>query len=125
MVIALIFFFFIADFPEQATFLTKEEKEFVKARLQEDVGDSGIHEKVTMKDVWDALTDYRLIIGVLMYLGSIVTAYGISAPVFTQSPLQILITCYQVMHTLPLLLSAAMDMTVSPCSFLHGSWLVS
>ena len=78
MVIALTLFTQIADFPEQSTFLTEEEKEFVKARLQQDVGKSAIDEKFTLKDVLHALGDYRLILGALMYLGSIVPAYGIT-----------------------------------------------
>ena len=56
-VIASVFFFLIADFPEQATFLTEEEKKFVHARLEQDVGNSAIDEKVSAKDVWDALKD--------------------------------------------------------------------
>ncbi|KAF8427724.1 MFS general substrate transporter [Tirmania nivea] len=76
MVIALTFFTLIADFPEQSTFLTEEEKEFVKARLRHDVGNSAIDEKVTLKDVLRALGDYRLFLGAVMYLGSIVPAYG-------------------------------------------------
>ncbi|KAF8446897.1 putative MFS transporter [Terfezia claveryi] len=76
MVIALTFFTLIADFPEQSAFLTEEEKEFVKARLQQDVGNSAIGEKITLKDVFHTLGDYRLIVGALMYLGSIVPSYG-------------------------------------------------
>lgn len=56
-IIALVFFFLIADFPEQSTFLSEEEKQFVNARLHQDVGNSAIDEKVTAKDIWDALKD--------------------------------------------------------------------
>ena len=40
----------IADFPETVTWLTEEEKEFVKARLEDDVGDSGLNRKPTFKE---------------------------------------------------------------------------
>lgn len=76
MVIALIFFTLIPDFPEQSAFLTEEEKEFVKARLEQDVGNLAIGEKITLKDVLHTLGDYRLIVGAVMYLGSIVPLYG-------------------------------------------------
>lgn len=90
MVIALTNFTLIADFPEQSTFLTEEEKEFVKARLQQDVGKSAIDEKATLKDVLHALGDYRLILGAVMYLGSIVPAYGTPyLPSFPLPPLSL------------------------------------
>lgn len=56
-VISLTFFFLISDFPEQVSWLTPEEKAFVKARLQEDVGDSQVHEKVTPRTVLDVISD--------------------------------------------------------------------
>lgn len=44
-------FFVISDFPEEATWLTAEEKAFVKARLEDDVGRSGRDEKMELGDV--------------------------------------------------------------------------
>ena len=41
----------ISDFPEEATWLTPEEKAFVKARLEDDVGHSGRDEKMKLDDI--------------------------------------------------------------------------
>jgi hypothetical protein len=49
----------IADFPETVTWLTEEEKEFVKARLEDDVGDSGLNVKHTFKDIRNVFKDCK------------------------------------------------------------------
>lgn len=54
---AFLLYFIISDFPEEASWLTPEEKAFVKARLEDDVGRSGRDEKVNMKDVLRVVTD--------------------------------------------------------------------
>lgn len=61
-IIAAILFFLITDFPEQSTFLTKEEKEFIRERLRNDVGTSAIDEAVTLKDVGACLMDCNLVL---------------------------------------------------------------
>lgn len=48
-VIAVILYFPISDFPEDVTWLIVEEKEFVQARLYEDVGDSRKDDPLTLK----------------------------------------------------------------------------
>lgn len=57
---SLLFYFIITDFPEEAKFLTEEERAFVKARLQVDVGASAREEKITLKDVVNVFKDCRL-----------------------------------------------------------------
>ena len=47
----------IADFPETVAWLTEEEKEFVKARLEDDVGDSGLNRKPTFKEILRVFKD--------------------------------------------------------------------
>ena len=42
-------FFLVSDFPEEATWLTADEKAFVQARLAEDQGSSGRSEKISKK----------------------------------------------------------------------------
>jgi len=88
MVISLTVFSLIPDFPEYSTFLTEEEKKFVKARLQQDVGKSAIGEKVTLKDVLHTLGDYRLVLGAMTCIGSAVPVYGI--PHLSFFPLELL-----------------------------------
>lgn len=55
------FYFLIADFPEEAKWLTPEEKAFVKARLEEDVGQSGIDTRMDPKIIFKTLLDCKLL----------------------------------------------------------------
>lgn len=56
-VVSFLFYFIIVDFPEEAKFLTDEERAFVKARLQGDVGESAREEKIKPKDVLAVFKD--------------------------------------------------------------------
>lgn len=86
-VVAFAFFFLISDFPEEAKWLTREEKQFVKDRLYEDVGDSQQDQPVTFRSALGVLKDYKVIVGGFMYFGLIVPAYGYAyfAPAIIQS----------------------------------------
>ncbi|TVY16003.1 MFS transporter prlL [Lachnellula arida] len=75
-VVALAFFFFLPSFPEDAKWLTEEEKTYVKARLQVDQGRSAAERKITLRDVGRVFKDYKVILGGFMYFGMIVPAYG-------------------------------------------------
>ena len=59
-VVAMLFFFLIPDFPEEVSWLSAEERQFVKARLQEDVGESQRHKPMTPKDVFRTLRECEL-----------------------------------------------------------------
>lgn len=56
---SFLFYFIIVDFPEEAKFLTDEERAFVKARLQGDVGESAREEKIKLKDVLAVFKDCK------------------------------------------------------------------
>ena len=75
-VVAIAFFFLIPSFPEDAKWLTQEEKDYVKARLQVDQGRSAAERKITLRDVGRVFKDYKVILGGFMYFGMIVPAYG-------------------------------------------------
>lgn len=75
-VAALTFFFLIPSFPEDANWLTAEERAYVKARLQVDQGRSAAERKITLRDIGRVFKDYKVILGGLMYFGMIVPAYG-------------------------------------------------
>ncbi|KIW12393.1 hypothetical protein PV08_09670 [Exophiala spinifera] len=75
-VVAFGCFFLIPDFPEDAKWLTEQERMYVKARLQADQGKSAIERRITFKDVVNCFKDYKFILGWLMYFGLIVPAYG-------------------------------------------------
>ena len=75
-VVALSFFFLIPSFPEDAKWLTPEERAYVKARLQVDQGRSAAERSISLRDVGRVFKDYKVILGGLMYFGMIVPAYG-------------------------------------------------
>ncbi|MCJ1395401.1 hypothetical protein MMC18_008285 [Xylographa bjoerkii] len=75
-VVAIIFFFLIPSFPEDASWLTDEERAYVKARLQADQGRSAAERNISFKDVRTIFKDYKIFIGGFMYFGLIVPAYS-------------------------------------------------
>ncbi|KAL2068752.1 hypothetical protein VTL71DRAFT_15090 [Oculimacula yallundae] len=75
-VIALAFFFCIPSFPEDASWLSPDEREYVKARLRVDQGNSAAERKITVRDVGRVFKDFKVILGGFMYFGMIVPAYG-------------------------------------------------
>ncbi|KAH8106174.1 MFS transporter-like protein [Cristinia sonorae] len=75
-VISIAMYFMIADFPEEAKWLTPEEKKFVKKRLEEDVGNSQQDQKITLRSALSVLSDYKVMVGGFMYFGLIIPAYG-------------------------------------------------
>jgi hypothetical protein len=75
--LAIAGFWVIVDFPEEATFLTEPEREFVIAKLRKDIGNSA-YEHLSWRKVLLVFKDWKIWIGGFMYLGLIVPCYGIS-----------------------------------------------
>lgn len=75
-VVAFGAYFLISDFPEQATWLTEEERIYINGRLRADQGSSTAERSVTFHDVVQVFKDYKVILGGLMYFALIVPAYG-------------------------------------------------
>lgn len=74
---AVILFFTIADFPEQARFLSANEREFLKRKLEIANGsESTFHIKNTLSEVAHCFTDYLIWLPSVMYFGLIVPGYG-------------------------------------------------
>jgi MFS family permease len=86
-VVAILFFFIIPNFPEDAKWLRDDERAYVKARLQADQGKSARERRITAKDVGNVFKDFKVILGGLMYFGLIVPAYSYAyfAPGIIQS----------------------------------------
>jgi len=72
---AVVVFFLIADFPEEAKWLSDNERAFVEARLAEEFGDSQLDAKQTWRDVLGVLKDYKIILSGFTYFGLIVPGY--------------------------------------------------
>jgi hypothetical protein len=73
---ALVVFFCLSDFPEEAKWLKPDEKAFVTARLRVDQGHAARESKVTLKKVGGILSEFRVLIAGVMYFGLIVPAYS-------------------------------------------------
>lgn len=95
--IGIVFFFVMPNFPEDTKWLTDEEREYVKARLEAEQGNSGIDLAVRPRDVWDALRDPKIVLLGLIHLSVsmpgnmvsyfapiIVDSFGIYSPIQTQ-----------------------------------------
>ena len=81
--VAIISFFTLYDFPETAKFLTHEERAWVIHGLKYQGSNDPSRqiaqsETFQWKYVWEAVTDWQLYVGVLMYWGIVVPLYGIS-----------------------------------------------
>ena len=67
--VAIAFFWLIPEFPEDAKWLTEEERAYVKARLQKDQGRSAAERQIRVKDVVTVFKDYKIFVGGFMYFG--------------------------------------------------------
>ena len=66
VVVSFFFYFWLPDFPEEAKWLSEEERTFVKARLRLDQGNSGAERPVKVGDVGRAFKDIKIIVGGFM-----------------------------------------------------------
>ncbi|KAE8423467.1 MFS transporter [Aspergillus pseudocaelatus] len=75
-VVALVLFFLIPDFPEDAKWLNEVERAFIREKLASDVGKSAHQVQMGWSEIATVLKDYKVILGGIMYFGLIVPAYS-------------------------------------------------
>ena len=75
-VVALALFFLISDFPENAKWLTEEERACIEAKQRREQGDPAASRPITVRAILRVFSDYKVFLGGFMYLGLIVSAYG-------------------------------------------------
>jgi len=68
----------VHDFPDRATFLSDQDRARVIRRLKMDQQSSAEHEEFKMKYVWLALKDYKMWLGMLIYMGCDMPLYAFS-----------------------------------------------
>lgn len=74
---AIILYFTLADFPEEARFLKDNERKFLKEKLEIHSGiPSGFETKNNISDISRTFIDYLVWIPSLVYFGLIVPSYG-------------------------------------------------
>ncbi|CAK4030680.1 MFS general substrate transporter [Lecanosticta acicola] len=84
VVVAVVAFFTVHDFPETASFLTAEERAFVAYRLKYDTTTTGSEKLVpqneaqTWTEAKKAFLDWQIWMSVLVYLGYATPLYGVS-----------------------------------------------
>ncbi|KAJ7594505.1 major facilitator superfamily domain-containing protein [Mycena floridula] len=76
VLVAVLSFFFMCDYPQTATFLTDEERKIVIAALKEDSG--GQSTRFDIKFVWQAMTDYKTYVQIALYVGVLIPVYAIA-----------------------------------------------
>lgn len=74
--VAIMFFFMLPSFPENAKWLTEDERAYVIGRLRVDQGRSAAERSITLRDVGRVFKDYKIYLGGIMYFGLIVPAYS-------------------------------------------------
>ncbi|KAJ9258183.1 hypothetical protein DTO212C5_8757 [Paecilomyces variotii] len=79
VVVSSVCFWIIVPFPEKASFLDKDEKRFLLARLEEDGGGSVQNDKITFRRVLLMAADWKIWICVLAYMAAEETASSLVA----------------------------------------------
>jgi len=74
----LLSFFMVHDFPDTATFLNEVDRARVLRRLKEDKQSSAEHEEFKMEYLWAALTDWKMYMGMFIYMGAAMPLYAFS-----------------------------------------------
>ena len=61
--VAILFFFLIPSFPEDAKWLAEDERSYVKARLRKDQGRSAAERAISGRDVVNVFKDFKIFLG--------------------------------------------------------------
>ncbi|PWW72079.1 MFS general substrate transporter [Tuber magnatum] len=78
VLIGVISFWVVADFPEDAKFLSPEDRARVLRRLRNDRQSSAGYEDFKMLYLWQSLKDWKTYTGMLIYMGVAGTLYAFS-----------------------------------------------
>ncbi|ODQ67272.1 MFS general substrate transporter [Nadsonia fulvescens var. elongata DSM 6958] len=73
---AIVLFWVIADFPEDSKFLKENEREYIKAKLTLDAGDSKSESSLTLKSAAKIFKDWKVWLSGFAYFGCVIPAYG-------------------------------------------------
>lgn len=67
--VAVLLYFCIPGFPEDAKWLTTDEREYIRARIAFDQGSCGSEKRLAFSDVISLFKDPKTIVGGCMYFG--------------------------------------------------------
>jgi predicted MFS family arabinose efflux permease len=78
IVIGVISFWMVHDFPDEARFLSDTDRARVIRRLKMDQQSSAEHEDFQMRYLWQALRDWKMWLGMAIYMGCDMPLYAFS-----------------------------------------------
>ncbi|KAK3335853.1 major facilitator superfamily domain-containing protein [Cercophora scortea] len=78
VVIGIISFWMVHDFPDEATFLSDDDRARVIRRLRLDQQSSAEHEEFKMSYFWAAVKDWKMWLGMVIYMGCDMPLYAFS-----------------------------------------------
>ncbi|KAJ7693398.1 MFS general substrate transporter [Mycena rosella] len=78
VLVGIVAFFILVDFPVSATFLTPEQRAFVVWRKKYDNSSVGEEEHFEMRHLVEALTDWQVWLHMIIYMAIITNLYGIT-----------------------------------------------
>jgi len=78
IVIAAASWWMVQDFPDNATFLSVDDKKRVIRRLREDAQSSAEHEEFKMQYFWASVTDWKTLCFAIIYMGADGALYAFS-----------------------------------------------
>lgn len=78
VLIGMVSYKMVHDFPYEARFLSAEDRARVLLRLKEDKQSSAEHEDFRMEYFWAAVKDWKTYVGMLIYMGPLMPLYSFS-----------------------------------------------
>lgn len=78
ILIGIVSFWMVHDFPDEAKFLSADDRARVIRRLKLDQQSSASHEEFSMKYFWQAIYDWKMWLGMAIYMGCDMPLYAFS-----------------------------------------------
>lgn len=78
VIVGVVSFWMVHDFPDEATFLTEDDRRRVIRRLKEDKQSSAEHEAFKMDYFWSSVKDWKTWTGMIIYMGCDGALYAFS-----------------------------------------------
>ncbi|KAL0946276.1 hypothetical protein HGRIS_012528 [Hohenbuehelia grisea] len=78
VLVGLVAFFVLVDFPATAEFLTPDERAYVVWRKKYDNSSVGEEERFAVRHVWTAFKDWQVYVHILVYMSIITPLFGIT-----------------------------------------------
>ncbi|KAG5934988.1 hypothetical protein E4U60_003421 [Claviceps pazoutovae] len=85
--VGIISFWMVHDFPDEASFLSPDDRARVLLRLKNDNQSAARHEDFKWEYAWEAVRDWKTYCGMVIYMGSVMPLYSFSVflPTIIQS----------------------------------------